>query len=365
MNGKILDTVTVGNSTLAMKYDSNGLRTKKGSIKYYYDSSNNLIGMVNGNNTLLFYYDESGSPTSFSHNGTMYFYIKNLQGDICKIVDASGSVIANYTYDAWGKLLSVKDASGNSISNLTDVALLNPLRYRGYVYDEETGLYYLQSRYYDPTIGRFINADILFDTESGSPLSTNMFAYCENNCISGIDPKGTYYIKNFNCYAYAFGINNRWMIPGQKDNCGYLMPTYYTINQVVKWVTKTFGKKVRTLSGKDGKINKGEYRIAFRVCIYKRPLVYPQKYGPFYTATLDFHFWKQDPKTQKWWDKPGEGAIRYRGNRNPNQKNNWYYNTFYYQYKMWYGSGKTFKSLDLYYNSNTIYLAYKGKFWSK
>ena len=68
---------------------------------------------------------------------------------------------------------------------------------------------------------------------------------------------------------------------------------------------------------------------------------------------------------EKWWDKPGEGAIRYRGNRNPNQKNNWYYNTFYYQYKMWYGSGKTFKSLDLYYNSNTIYLAYKGKFWSK
>ena len=102
--------MTVGNTTLVLKYDSNGLRTKKGSIKYYYDSSNNLIGMVNGNNTLLFYYDESGSPTSFSHNGAMYFYIKNLQGDIQKIVSASGAVVANYTYDAWGKLLSVKDA---------------------------------------------------------------------------------------------------------------------------------------------------------------------------------------------------------------------------------------------------------------
>lgn len=190
VNGRILDSVTVDNTTLSMKYDSNGLRTRKGSIKYYYDSSNNLIGMVNGNNTLLFYYDESGNPTSFSHNGTMYFYIKNLQGDICEIVNASGSVIANYTYDAWGKLLSVKDANGDNISSSTHIALLNPLRYRGYVYDEETGLYYLQSRYYDPTIGRFLNADVLFDTESGSPLSTNMFAYCENRIINYFDPLG-------------------------------------------------------------------------------------------------------------------------------------------------------------------------------
>lgn len=190
VNGRILDTVTVGNTTLSMKYDSNGLRTRKGSIKYYYDSSNNLIGMVNGNNTLLFYYDESDSPTAFSHNGTMYFYIKNLQGDICEIVNASGSVIANYTYDAWGKLLSVKDANGDNISSSTHIALLNPLRYRGYVYDEETGLYYLQSRYYDPTVGRFLNADILFDTESDSPLSTNMFAYCENNTLLFCDDCG-------------------------------------------------------------------------------------------------------------------------------------------------------------------------------
>ena len=188
VNGRILDTVTVGNTTLSMKYDSNGLRTRKGSIKYYYDSSNNLIGMVNGNNTLLFYYDESGNPTSFSHNGTMYFYIKNLQGDICKIVDASGSVIANYTYDAWGKLLSVKDANGNSISNLTDVALLNPLRYRGYVYDDESGLYYLQSRYYDPTIGRFLNADCVFEK---FVLNSNAFTFCRNNSVNRIDKKGT------------------------------------------------------------------------------------------------------------------------------------------------------------------------------
>ena len=190
VNGRILDTVTVSNNTLTMKYDSNGLRTKKGSIKYYYDKGNNLIGMVSGNNTLLFYYDESGSLTSFSHNGTMYFYIKNLQGDIQKIVNTSGVVVANYTYDAWGKLLGVTDSNGNPITSSTNVALLNPLRYRGYVYDEETGLYYLQNRYYDPIIGRFLNEDIYCDT-GNSVLSTNMFTYSENNPINYVDPYGT------------------------------------------------------------------------------------------------------------------------------------------------------------------------------
>lgn len=190
VNGRTLDTVTVGGNTIQMQYDYNGMRTQKGDIRYYYDSNNNLIGMVKGTHTLLFYYDENSNPTAFTDNGTMYFYIKNLQGDIVKIVNRSGSVIVNYTYDALGKRLSVKDAADNEITDLNSFALLNPLRYRGYVYDDETGLYYLQSRYYDPTVGRFLNADTLFDTVSGTPLSTNMFAYCENNPISKVDPDG-------------------------------------------------------------------------------------------------------------------------------------------------------------------------------
>ena len=121
----------------------------------------------------------------------MYYYVKNLQGDVEKIVNQNGNVIANYTYDAWGKLLSVTDSVGDPITSQTTIALLNPLRYRGYVYDEETGLYYLQSRYYDPTTCRFLNADILIDTQSGSPLSTNMFAYCENNPTNKDDTTGT------------------------------------------------------------------------------------------------------------------------------------------------------------------------------
>lgn len=190
VNGRTLDTVTVSGNTIQMQYDYNGMRTQKGGTKYYYDSNNNLIGMVKGSHTLLFYYDENGNPTAFTDNGTMYFYIKNLQGDIVKIVNRSGSVIVNYTYDALGKRLSVKDAVDNEITDLSSLALLNPLRYRGYVYDDETGLYYLQSRYYDPTIGRFVNADTNFDTYSGTPLSKNMFVYCDNNPVSEFDETG-------------------------------------------------------------------------------------------------------------------------------------------------------------------------------
>ena len=92
---------------------------------------------------------------------------------------------------AWGGIISITDNQGHVIPNTgNSLATTNPLRYRGYVYDDETGLYYLQSRYYDPKTGRFINADIYFDTGSGSPLSTNMFAYCENVAIFNIDISG-------------------------------------------------------------------------------------------------------------------------------------------------------------------------------
>ncbi len=120
----------------------------------------------------------------------MYYYVKNIQGDIIKIVSSTGAVVANYAYNVWGELLTVKDGFGNPITDQTSIAYLNPLRYRGYVYDDETGLYYLQSRYYDPVTCRFINADIYCDTLSGNPFSSNMFAYCENTPLYKIDKYG-------------------------------------------------------------------------------------------------------------------------------------------------------------------------------
>lgn len=145
-NGRILKKINASDKSVQMSYDSNGMRTQKSvdgvKTNYYYDSNKNLIALVKGNNTLLFYYDSDGSATSFSYNGTMYFYVKNLQGDVVRIIDLSGTEVASYVYDAWG---NIKDTKGDPT-----VRELNQICYRGYVYDTETSLYYLQSRYYDP-----------------------------------------------------------------------------------------------------------------------------------------------------------------------------------------------------------------------
>ena len=202
IRGRVLDKITINNSEIQMRYDSNGLRTQKGNVRYYYDSNNNLIALTKGSSTLFFYYDDSGNPTSFSDGTNMYYYVKNIQGDIVKIISSTGAVVANYAYNVWGELLSVKDSFGNPITNQTSIAYLNPLRYRGYVYDDETGLYYLQSRYYDPITCRFINADIYCDTQTNTPFSTNMFAYCENNAVNRTDHTGSDYFWYYDLWDY-------------------------------------------------------------------------------------------------------------------------------------------------------------------
>ena len=107
-----------------------------------------------------------------------------------------------HDYDVFGKITAIKNAGGVAITDTTNLAFLNPLRYRGYVYDDETGLYYLQSIYYDPVTGRFLNADVFVDTVSGSPLSTNVFAYCENNYLLRKDITGLWYedLDDYNDY---------------------------------------------------------------------------------------------------------------------------------------------------------------------
>ena len=104
------------------------------------------------------------------------------------------AVVANYTYDAWGRLLSVKNASGATISDASHIANVNPIRYRGYFYDTETKLYYCNSRYYDPQVKRFINADVLLSTATGF-LGYNMFAYCGNNPVVYGDQSGKAYAR--------------------------------------------------------------------------------------------------------------------------------------------------------------------------
>ncbi|MBQ8830566.1 MAG: RHS repeat-associated core domain-containing protein [Oscillospiraceae bacterium] len=189
-HGRQLATTTDGTTSVSYEYNSDGMRLSKtvGSTKteYYYVGSQ-LVEMTQGSNKLHFTYDATGA-SAVTYNGTNYYYVKNAQGDIIGIVNTSGTVVVSYTYDAWGNVLSV---TGSMASTL---GALNPLRYRGYVYDTETGLYYLQSRYYDPSIGRFICADAFLSTGQGS-FGSNMYAYCENNPVAYNDPSGN--LRNY------------------------------------------------------------------------------------------------------------------------------------------------------------------------
>ena len=135
--------------------------------------------------TLDFFYDESGRPFAFNYTPegstpNTYYYILNLQGDVVQIIDEGGVLQAEYVYSPWGEIISAEG----------DLAEINPLRYRGYYYDSETGFYYLRSRYYDPENHRFINADCIAKTEYLS-ISTNVFVYCLNSPVYCIDSSGT------------------------------------------------------------------------------------------------------------------------------------------------------------------------------
>ena len=137
----------------------------------------NIAHLTNGSNALHFFYDAQNRPAIVVYNGTAYGYVHNLQGDIIAIVDSAGTKVVEYKYDAWGKPLSETGSMASTLGKW------NPFRYRGYVYDEEMGLYYLRSRYYDSTMNRFINADSIL-------ADSNLFAYCFGQPINASDPNG-------------------------------------------------------------------------------------------------------------------------------------------------------------------------------
>lgn len=186
--GRRLAGMTDGENTYSYKYDDSGIRTEKtvnGVTTHYTAVDGRITGQYDGTNTLYFRYDADNSPIGFNLNGTEYVYFKNIQGDIEEILDVSGNSVVKYAYNEWGKVLSVTGSMAAAVGQI------NPIRYRGYYYDSETGYYYLQSRYYNPDICRFINADepsfIGVDDEE---ISYNLLAYCANNPIKNVDPNG-------------------------------------------------------------------------------------------------------------------------------------------------------------------------------
>ena len=172
-------------------YNANGIRTSKkvnGVLHTYTIDGAKILRETWGENTLVPLYDNEDNICGILYNSVPYYFTKNLQGDIIAIVDKNAQTVARYSYDAWG-VPEVKFDSSDC-----QIATINPFRYRGYYYDEEIGLYYLQSRYYNASISRFLNTDdakiltTVFDENNS--LNYNLTIYCINSPINNADSNG-------------------------------------------------------------------------------------------------------------------------------------------------------------------------------
>ena len=184
-NGRQLQKMQKSGVTAEFVYNADGLRVQKtvnGVVTKYTLHGKNVVHMTSGADELHFFYDAQNRPAVVVYNGVPYAYVKSLQGDIVAILDENGNAVVSYGYDAWGAPLWCIGELAETLGKV------QPFRYRGYVFDEETGLYYLRSRYYNPRWGRFVNAD-------GAIIQKNLFAYCSNGPIVGYDPSGFERVK--------------------------------------------------------------------------------------------------------------------------------------------------------------------------
>ena len=249
-NGKQLIKVTAADGSYTeLSYDANGIRTQKRQYKadgepeyyvnyvwqdgllthqsmtyYFHVTLNGTEKIVELPFTAKFVYDESNTPVGCLVNGEAALaFVRNLQGDVIAVVTQEGDVLAEYSYDPWGKVTVTCDGEEFEGMEAALMALYCPFAYRGYNYDYTTGLYYLQSRYYNPEWGRFLNVDdtnILLSTQ-GENLGANLFAYCNNN------PSGFLIVYLYNqlyspdCYCNTQTDLRRGFRPGWKGGCWY------------------------------------------------------------------------------------------------------------------------------------------------
>ncbi|MDF2804621.1 MAG: hypothetical protein K0S61_4526, partial [Anaerocolumna sp.] len=233
-------------------YNSNGERIQKTvngkQTNYFYQGDFLLYETDSDNNiTREYIWSESGYPIAFKYQGNMYYYHTNYRGDVLAITDQSGTIVAEYSYDAWGNILS---QSG-------DLANINPLRYAGCYYDAETKFYYLMNRYYNPEHGVFIS----LDPDAGDlldPITQNGYIYADNNPIVLKDMTGTAVdiildIASIGVSSYELLKNPSWKNAGTVAlDLGAaalpFVPSATSVKVAAKLVTKNKYAKVATRS---------------------------------------------------------------------------------------------------------------------
>ena len=240
--GRQLASATNGTTSVTYTYNNDGYRTAKtinGTTTDYTLEGDRVLIEKTGSDYVWFYYDAAGAPVAMATGSgpSLYIYRKNLQGDITGIYSGTtGTLLVSYVYDAWGKV------TATNVANTTESSMVlarNPYLYRGYRYDLETGLYYLNSRYYDPETGRFINADGFVSTGQGI-LASNMFAYCENNPVVRVDSEGDFWEAFL--IGFAVGLIGQYVsdvienIESGKTGVDIFTPTSSTIDYIASGV---------------------------------------------------------------------------------------------------------------------------------
>ncbi|MBS5432124.1 MAG: hypothetical protein KHX75_13800, partial [Lachnospiraceae bacterium] len=204
--GHQLRHITGAGLDMYCMYNDSGKRIRKTvngvTTDFYLDGSAILMQTSSDGSRIDFFYDDKGNVFAMKYQNEMYFYRKNLFGDILGILDSHGTELVKYEYNSWGKLLNLTDYSSNGLGRK------NPFRFKGYYYDEELGMYYLNSRYYDPETGRFVSADDVevLKTTPTALTDKNLYSYCDNNPIGRKDGTGAVWETVFDVVSLGFSI---------------------------------------------------------------------------------------------------------------------------------------------------------------
>ena len=245
--GHQLRHITGAGLDMYCMYNDSGKRIRKTvngvTIDFYLDGSAILMQTSSDGSRIDFFYDDKGNVFAMKYQNEMYFYRKNLFGDILGILDSHGTELVKYEYNSWGKLLNLTDYSSNGLGRK------NPFRFKGYYYDEELGMYYLNSRYYDPETGRFVNADDVRVVEVQDDLNDkNLYLYCDNNPITRDDSKGHVWETVFDVVSLGASImetvtnpRNAWNWVGLAGDVIDLVPFVTGVGETTR-ALKTIGK---------------------------------------------------------------------------------------------------------------------------